>query len=162
MPATKKEDIYFGLMMCLGMVVFMTFYNLYTHDLLGTMTWKEVLVQLLLVYVVASLLELFVVGPIAKKAAFSLPYDKSKKIFVILSLALCMVTGMVLCMSLYGLAMTCLTGGLAGESWLGSYFSLVGHNFIFALPLQLLVVGPLVRLLFAKFVQGNRRTELGG
>ncbi len=131
----------------------MTFYNLFTHGLLATITLKEVLIQLVMVFITASLLEIFIVGPVAKKIAFSLPYDKSKKGFVIVSLAFCMVSGMVLCMSLYGLGTSYFSNSLIGESILGSYFTLVFRNFIFAFPLQLLIVGPLVRYLFINFVK---------
>jgi hypothetical protein len=158
LPTTKKEDFYFGLMMCCGMVVFMTFYNLFTHGLIGTVSLKEILTQLVLVFIIASLLELFIVGPVAKKIAFSLPYDKSKKVFVILSLAFFMVSGMVLCMSLYGLGSAYLSDSLIGESLLASYFSLVFKNFIFAFPLQLIIVGPIVRYLFVKFVKDKSVT----
>ncbi len=85
MPTTRKEKFYFGLMMCFGMVVCMTFYNLFTHGFIGTVTLKGMFLQLILVFMIAFLLELFIVGPVAKKLAFSLPYDKSKKIYVILS-----------------------------------------------------------------------------
>ncbi|WP_127531659.1 hypothetical protein [Paenibacillus kobensis] len=155
MPTNKREDFYFGLMMVTGMVIVMTFYNLYNHGLIGTASWAEIGLQLLAGFVVAFVLELFVVGPAAKKAAFLLPYDKSKKGLVIVSLALCMVLGMVTVMSLFGLAMSHLTGNAADEPLLASYGSLWIRNFLFALPLQLIVMGPLVRFLFAKFVQGR-------
>jgi hypothetical protein len=156
LPTTKKEDFYFGLMMCSGMVVFMTFYNLFTHGMIGTISMKEILTQLILIFIIASLLELFIVGPVAKKIALSLPYDKSKKVFVILSLAFFMVSGMVLFMSFYGLGTAYFSDSLIGESLLESYFSLVFKNFIFAFPLQLIIVGPLVRYLFVKFVKDKR------
>lgn len=66
-----------------------------------------------------------------------------------------MVIGMVLCMSLYGLGTAYFFNSLNGSSLLESYFSLVIKNFVFALPLQLLIVGPLVRYLFTKFVKGK-------
>ncbi|OCT11603.1 hypothetical protein A8709_07640 [Paenibacillus pectinilyticus] len=160
MPTTKKENVYFGLMMCFGMVVFMTFYNLFTHDLLGRISLSEILTQLILVFIIAALLELFIVGPVAKKGAFSLPYDKSKKVFVILSLAFCMVSGMVLCMSLYGLLNAYISDSLIGESLLENYFSLLFKNFIFAFPLQLVIVGPLVRYVFVKFVKERLKSSL--
>ncbi|NRF95547.1 hypothetical protein HQN89_32410 [Paenibacillus frigoriresistens] len=152
MPTTKKENFYFGLMMCFGMVVFMTFYNLFTHGLIGTISLNEIFTQLILVFIIASVLELFIVGPVAKKIALSLPFDKSKKVYVILSLAFFMVSGMVLFMSLYGLGTAYFSDSLIGESLLESYFSLIFRNFIFAFPLQLIIVGPLVRYLFTKFV----------
>lgn len=118
MPTTKKEDFYFGLMMCFGMVVVMTFYNLLTHGLIGTISLKEILIQFILGFITAFLLELFIVGPVAKKIALSLPYDKSNKVFVILSISFFMVIEMVLCMSLYGLWTAYLSNSLIGESLL--------------------------------------------
>lgn len=152
MPTTKKGNFYFGLMMCSGMVVGMTFYNLMTNGLIGTISLKGILLQLILGFITAFLLEVFVVGPVAKKIACSLPYDKSKKVFSILSISLCMVIGMVLFMSLFGLGMAYLSDSSIGGSFLESYFSIVLKNFIFALPLQLIIVGPLVRYIFTKFV----------
>lgn len=143
-------------MMCCGMVVCMTFYNLFTNGLMGTISLKEILLQLILVFLTASLLELFIVGPVAKKAAFSLPYDKSKKILVIVSLAFFMVSGMVLCMSLYGLGNAYFANKLNGDSLLGTYFMIVVKNFIFAFPLQLFLVGPMVRYLFRTFIKNKR------
>ena len=49
--------------------------------------WKGLLIQFILVYIIAFVLESFLVGPIAKKLAFALPFDKSKKVLVILSMA---------------------------------------------------------------------------
>ncbi|MDP9677674.1 drug/metabolite transporter (DMT)-like permease [Paenibacillus jamilae] len=155
LPTTKKENFYFGLMMCLGMVVFMTLYNLYTNGLIGTMSLKAMLLQFILCFITAFVLELCIVGPVAKKIAFSLPYDKSKKLFVILSLSCCMVIGMVLCMSLYGLGTAYFFNSLSEGSLFKNYFSLVVKNFAFAFPLQLCIVGPLVRYLFVRFVKGT-------
>ncbi|AJW69365.1 hypothetical protein PPE_06555 [Paenibacillus polymyxa E681] len=61
---TKKEDFYFGLMMCLGMVVFMTFYNLYTNDLIGTISLKVMFLQSILCFIIAFPLHLLIVGPL--------------------------------------------------------------------------------------------------
>lgn len=151
LPTTKKEEAIFGLMMCFGMVIFMMTYNLVRHDALGSMTAVELLLQFILCFAVAFLLEALVVGPAAKKVAFSLPYDKSKKLYMILALAFCMVIGMVTLMSLYGL----LTNGLDGEPFFRTYFTLYFYNFIFALPLQLIIVGPTVRFVFGKWVKGR-------
>ncbi|WP_419875107.1 hypothetical protein [Candidatus Pristimantibacillus sp. PTI5] len=159
MPTTKKEDFYFGMMMCFGMVVVMTCYNLIRNGLIGTIPLQGLLMQFVLGFIIAFLLELFIVGPVAKKIALSLPYDKSKKAFVILSISFCMVIGMVLCMSLYGLVTAYFSNGLAGKPLLETYFSFVFNNFIFAFPLQLIIMGPLVRFLFSKFVKGKKMTE---
>lgn len=97
----------------------------------------------------------------AHKIAFSLPYDKSKQIFVILSISLFMVIGMVLFMSLYGLGTAYFYSSLGEEEILKSYSSIVFKNFIFAFPLQLIIMGPLVRYLFAKFIKGKKMIESG-
>jgi len=138
--------------------VVMTFYNLIINDLIGELHLKEILVQLLFGFIIAFILESFVVGPIAQKLALSLPYDKSKQLFVILSISFFMVIGMVLCMSLFGLVTAYLSNGLE-ESLLKSYFTIVSRNFIFALPLQILIMGPIVRYLFTKFVKNQKRME---
>ncbi|WP_077622372.1 hypothetical protein [Sediminibacillus massiliensis] len=161
MPTTKKENFYFGLMMCTGMVIVMTFYNLFVNGLVGTVSVPKILLQMCLGFLIAFLLELFIVGPVAHRIAFALPYDKSNQLLVILSISICMVTGMVLCMSLYGLGMTYLTGGLEGRALIGSYFSIALKNFVFAFPLQLLLMGPLVRYLF-KAIKRKGTMELHG
>ncbi|MGM0875892.1 MAG: hypothetical protein ACQEWV_14135 [Bacillota bacterium] len=161
MPTTKKESFYFGLMMCFGMVVVMTFYNLFINGLIGIVPFKGILIQLMLGFIIAFLLELFIVGPAAQKIAFSLPYDKSKKLFEILSISFFMVVGMVLFMSLYGLVTAYFFNSLTEESLLKSYYSIAFKNLIFAFPLQLIIMGPFVRYLFTKFVKGQRIMESG-
>jgi hypothetical protein len=154
-PTTKKESIYFGMMMCGGMVLVMTMYNMLINDVIGHITLAEGILNLVITFAVAMAVETFFVGPVAKKVAFSLPFDKSKQLKVVLILSSCMVIGMVLSMSVYGLITMSLTKGLQGEPLLSSYALIVIKNFIVAYPLQLLIMGPLVRLLFMKFVKKN-------
>lgn len=74
-----------------------------------------------------------------------MPFDKSKKLYVILAMSTCMVIGMVLCMSVFGLVTAALSNGLNGDSLFSAYLMIVLKNFILAYPLQLLIMGPLVR-----------------
>ncbi|TDL78509.1 hypothetical protein [Peribacillus frigoritolerans] len=159
MPTTKRESFYFGLIMCAGMVIVMTFYNLIINDLIGMVPIQGILLQLMLGFIIAFVLELFIVGPAAQKLAFSLPYDKSKKILVILSVSFFMVVGMVSFMSLYGLGTAYFYSSLGEESLVESYLSIVLKNFVFAFPLQLIIMGPFVRYLFAKFYKDQRMME---
>ncbi|MBD7966738.1 DUF2798 domain-containing protein [Paenibacillus gallinarum] len=152
MPSNKKEGIIFGLMMCFGMVCVMFFYNMYLNGLLTTLPISGILSQFALTFVIAFLVESFIVGPIARKAAFSLPFDKSKTLYVILATSTCMVIGMVLCMSVYGLITSMIMNGIEG-SILANYGRTILKNVIVAYPAQLLVIGPLVRFLFVKFVK---------
>jgi len=159
LPTTKKESLYFGAMMCFGMVVVMSVYNLYVNGLIHTITISGFLMQFLIGFIVAFILDLFIVGPIARKIAFSLPYDKSKKIFVILSMSFCMVLGMVFWMSLYGLGTAYISNGISTDSIVQSYAAIFIKNFIVALPLQLLIMGPIVRFIFTK-IKGNPKVNV--
>ncbi|MDQ0232081.1 DUF2798 domain-containing protein [Metabacillus malikii] len=155
MPSTKRESFYFGVMMCTGMVIVMSIYNLYISGMAGKMTINQFFIQLLIGFAIALLLDLFIVGPIAKKIAFSLPYDKSKKVFVVLSISFFMVLGMVTWMSLYGLGTAYFSNGIE-NSFVQNYLAIFMKNFIVALPLQLLIMGPLVRFVFMK-IKGQRK-----
>lgn len=84
---------------------------------------------------------------------FKLPFDKSKKLYVALAISTCMVVGMVLCMSVFGLITAALSNGLNENSLFSAYLMIVLKNFILAYPLQLLIMGPLVRGIFVKFVK---------
>lgn len=152
MPSNKKEGIIFGLMMCCGMVLIMFFYNLALNGLLTTLPIGGILAQFALTFIVAFLVESFIVGPVARKAAFALPYDKSKQLYVILATSTCMVIGMVVCMSIYGVINSMIFSEMEG-SFLSNYAHTVLKNVIVAYPTQLLIVGPLVRWLFTSFVK---------
>ncbi|WP_033706760.1 DUF2798 domain-containing protein [Bacillus mycoides] len=152
MPTTRKENLQFGMMMCLGMVIVMTFYNLLMNGAGGSIHIKEIALELISGVIIALLIEICIVGPCAKKIVFALPFDKSKKVNMIIA----MVIGMVFFMSFYGMAMMYLHNGLHGDSFVSIYFSVFIKNFIIAYPLQLIIMGPLVRFLFGKCVLKNK------
>ncbi|HDR4429389.1 DUF2798 domain-containing protein [Bacillus cereus] len=160
MPTTRKENLQFGMMMCLGMVIVMTFYNLLMNGSGGPIHIKEIALELLIGFIIALLIEISIVGPCAKKIVFMLPFDKSKKINIIIAMATAMVIGMVFFMSFFGMIMMYLHGGLQGDSFVSIYFSIFIKNFIMAYPLQLIIMGPLVRFLFAKFVLKNKAVKV--
>lgn len=140
------------MMMCLGMVIVMTFYNLLMNEAGGPIYIKEIALELLIGFIIALLIEICIVGPCAKKIVFMLPFDKSKKINIIVAMATTMVIGMVFFMSFFGMTMMHLHGGLQGDSFVSIFIK----NFIMAYPLQLIIMGPLVRFLFAKFVMKKK------
>ncbi len=89
---------------------------------------------------------MLVVGPIAKGLAFKYiinDYMKKNVIFIGITISVLMVLGMVSCMSLFGIIMAHNLGWAAyGHAWL--------FNVIVALPLQLLIVGPIARGVLGK------------
>ena len=54
-----------------------------------------------------------------------LPFDKLKKINIIIAMATAMVIGMVFFMSFFGMIMMHLHGGLQGDSFVSIYFSIL-------------------------------------
>jgi hypothetical protein len=140
MPTNKKEGIIFGSMMCFLMVLGMVTYNLLLHHAFTPAAFFKGLV---LGFIVAYILDNFVVGVIAKKIVVRLPFvNKQSKIQMIIAMSCCMIAMMVTCMSVFGV----IEGGFATSgNFLPVYFHTWRFNVIVALPLQLLVVGPISR-----------------
>ncbi|MGM9904162.1 hypothetical protein A5844_002632 [Enterococcus sp. 10A9_DIV0425] len=138
MPTNKKEGIIFTTMMCFLMVLGMSTYNLWLHQALNIST---LLAGLVPGFIVAFILDVFIVGVLAKKIAFKLPVNSQSKVQMILTISCLMVLGMVTCMSLFGVIMQ---QDLPDQLWL-AYLNAWKMNVIAALPLQLLIVGPLSR-----------------
>ena len=139
MPRNKKEGIIFGVTMCFLMVCGMSTYNL---ALVGKLSYTKFVIGLIPGFIVAFFFDTVIVGPIAKKLAFKLPIDRNNKLQTILAISLLMITGMVTFMSVFGLLMR----PELPENIIQAYFTAWGMNFIAALPLQLLLVGPISRL----------------
>ncbi|MEO3945855.1 DUF2798 domain-containing protein [Gorillibacterium sp. CAU 1737] len=155
MPSTKKEQVCFCLMMCFGMVTVMTIYNLALNGALGSISFFHGLLELAIGFSVAFILDFFLVGPAAKKVAFRLPFDKSHKGKTIVAISTCMVLGMALCMSVYGLSIAELTGVSSEHSLVVRYLLTFLKNVVVAIPLQLVLMGPVIRFLFGKLVKGK-------
>ena len=143
------------MMMCLGMVIVMTFYNLLMNETGGPIYIKEIALELLIGFIIALLIEICIVGPCAKKL-----YSYCHLINLKNKYYRCngdnYGSGMVFFMSFFGMAMMYLHGGLQGDSFVSIYFSIFIKNFIMAYPLQLIIMGPLVRFLFTKFVMKKK------
>jgi hypothetical protein len=99
-----------------------------------------------LAFTVAMIGDCFIAGPLAKKVAFKIVSPTAPKWQIVTAISGSMVTGMVLIMSLFG----ALVGvGFTSFLWLAWLYN-IPANFVVALPLQLLIAGPLVRLCFRK------------
>ncbi|NPC91945.1 DUF2798 domain-containing protein [Bacillus sp. WMMC1349] len=153
MPTTKKESVIFGFIMCFGMVVVMSAYNLMINGQIGHMSVGHIILEVFIGFCTALILDLCLVGPVAKAITFKLPFDKSKKILVVLSMSLLMILGMVFFMSIFGLVTLMMSKGLDGQGMIETYLMIYFKNFIVAFPLQLIVMGPFVRFIFIKFIK---------
>jgi len=148
MGQTKLQKYIFTVMMCFGMVLGMTIYNMLLNEGFHNQFFSNLLNEFWLGFIVALLLDIFIVGKLAKPLALKIikPDSQTKPIKIILAISSCMVIGMVLCMSMFGAIITIGFNTTA----LKLYPLFIVRNFIMALPLNLLVVSPLVRFSFGK------------
>ncbi|WP_252231791.1 DUF2798 domain-containing protein [Clostridium sp. ZBS15] len=148
MGQTKLQKFIFTLMMCFGMVLGMTIYNMLLNEGFHSQFFNNLLKDFWLGFIVALLLDVLIVGKIAKPIALKIvkPNNETKPIKVILTISSCMVIGMVLCMSMYG----AITAVGFNSGALKIYPLCIIRNFIMALPLNMLIVSPVVRLSFNK------------
>lgn len=149
MPQNKRESLIYTFIMCFIMVFWMSIYNVSLH--MGGVSMEAVKQGWLgfpIAYIFAMCCDWFVVSKAAKGFAFRFlvkPGDNGLKIAICVSC--CMVIPMVIIMSLYGALEVVVSQGLwsqIGIIWLTN----IPKNFVVALPLQLLVAGPLVRKVF--------------
>ncbi|USS88325.1 DUF2798 domain-containing protein [Fructilactobacillus hinvesii] len=152
MPKNWKEELFFTGMMAGLMVLGMTTYNIVKTDGWSVHVFREVIAGYPLGLLVAVLLDLLLVGPLVKTVVFKFiitdpAHTNPARIGVTISVL--MVLGMVTCMSLFGLIMSAGTP----TNWGIAYLSTWILNLIVALPLQLLVVGPVSRMGLRKLQQ---------
>ncbi|MFC3419292.1 DUF2798 domain-containing protein [Salinicoccus hispanicus] len=150
MPTTKKESLVFSMIMCFFLVFIMTIYNEILNGNIFTLPFSKQVFSFILAYTIALFLDMVLVAPIAKSIGHKVYSLTAKKIFMILTISFFMVIGMALLMSIFGLIMSMNAGAVGDTSILNLYLSTFLKNFIFALPLQLLIAGPLVRFIFSK------------
>lgn len=146
MGKNKKESLIFTTIMCALMVLGMTVYNVLLLKGFTGEAFKTMAIGYVPAFAVALILDIFVVGAIAKSIAGRLVKPGSPMIRKVLAISCLMVAGMVLCMSFYG----ALTHAGFGPGLGAAYAHNLWVNFICALPLQLVIVGPLTRAVFLK------------
>ena len=148
MGQTKFQKFIFTLMMCFFMVLGMTTYNIILNEGFHSNLLNNLLKDFWLGFIVALLLDIFIVEKLAKPLAFKIvkPTKETKQIKIILAISSCMVVGMVLFMSIFG---AIVSSGFTIAA-LKLYPLCILRNFIMALPLNLLIVSPIVRFSFNK------------
>ncbi|WP_099466794.1 DUF2798 domain-containing protein [Konateibacter massiliensis] len=151
MPQNKRESVIYTVMMCFFMVLCMSIYNVSLNmNGLSAESIREGWLGLPLAYVFAICCDWFIVSKYAKGFAFGylLKPDSSPKRKVI-TVSCCMVLPMVFIMSLYGAFDLCRKTGLWSDLFF-IWMTNIPKNLIMALPLQLLIAGPVVRIAFRR------------
>ena len=153
MPKTKLESVLFTAVTAWLMVYGMTLYNLVLAT--GSFTNASFLIalkEMWLEYIIIALCAYFISSPLAKKLAFRVVKPGDHPIAIILSIQVFTVVCQVALASIIGVWHGF---GFTGQ-FLPNYLLTYCRNFLMALPLQLLVAGPLARAGFrAVFRRGE-------
>lgn len=151
MPQNKRESLIYTVMMCFVMVLWMSIYNVSLH--MKGVSLESIMkgwIGFPIAYIFAICCDWFFVSKFAKGFAFGYllkPNSSNKR--KIITVSICMVMPMVMIMSLYGAFDMCRNTGIwnnIGIIWITN----IPKNLIMALPLQLFVAGPVVRMVFRK------------
>ena len=151
MPRNKRESLIFTVMMCFVMVFVMSVYNACQTHGWAWESVKQAWLGLPLAYAVAFICDWFLVAKTAKKTAFKIVKPTAKAIVKILAISICMVCGMVIFMSLFGAVNAV---GFSVNA-LAMWPKCVLLSLMVALPLQVLVAGPVIRLVFGRLILQN-------
>lgn len=153
---TRTESYIFTFIMCALMVSGMSLYNIALLHGIGSHMMSAAAAGFLPAYAVGLICDTLIVARPAKALAFKIVSPEGgPSLKLVLTISFFMVCGMVLCMSFYGAAVNV---GFSTHLPL-AYLRGVGYNFIAALPLQLLIVGPLTRFICSKLFPVMRKAK---
>ena len=155
MPKTRGESIFFTAITAWMMVYVMTLYNtvLATRQFTNA-TFLIALKGMWVEYIIIALLAYFVSGHLAKRCAFRVVQPGDRPIFIIFAIQTFTV--------IWQVAFASVLGVYHGYGFTGNfvpdYLTTYCNNFIMAFPLQLIIVGPLARLIFRTlFIKPKKR-----
>lgn len=156
MPKTKFESVIFTAITAWLMVYIMTLYN--TVLVSGTFmnaTFLTALKEMWLEFVIIFLCAYFISSHLAKHFAFRVVKPGDRPIFIILAIQIFTVISQVAPASILGVW----HGYGFTSQFVPNYLSVYCRNFILALPVQLLLVGPIARALFRLMFRRVNGTE---
>ena len=147
MPKSLGQEILFTILMVFVMVYAMVCYNIaLAMGGLSNSVFLLAFHELPIMMPIAFLLDLIIVGPIAKKITFSkFNPEQTNPVFIILSIS---ISSVWLMCPLMSLAATILFKGGFQKEMASIWLQTTALNYPMAAFWQLLVAGPLVRRLF--------------
>ena len=142
MPRTKREGIFYGVVMAFTMSIFMNLLNTFLHAGVSMQSLGRALILQPVILAIVMIVEGLLVSNLAQKAMKRFVRAKDSIEAHALARTVCMVTGMSLAMSLIGLV---LAGTPLAELPL-RFTSAWPMNFCAAFWWQTLVTGPIARM----------------
>ncbi len=145
MPETKFGSVVFTAITAWIMVYVMTLYNtVLASGSFTNATFWVALKGMWLEYVIIFLCAFFLSGPIAKRLAFRVVKPGDRQIAIIFSIQIFTVIFQVLFASVLGVW----HGYGFTRQFLPNYLTCYCRNILLAMPLQLILAGPIARFLF--------------
>lgn len=142
MPRTKREGVFYGVVMAFTMSIFMNLLNTFLHAGVSMESLERALLLQPVILAIVMIVESLIVSKLAQKAMKRFVQAKDSTEAHALARTVCMVTGMSLAMSLIGLV---LAGTPLTELPL-HFASAWPMNFCAAFWWQILVAGPIARM----------------
>ena len=142
MPRTKREGVFYGVVMAFTMSIFMNLLNTFLHAGVSMQSLGRALILQPVIFAIVMVVEGLVVSNLAQKAKKRFVWAKDSTEAHALARTVCMVTGMSLAMSLIGLV---LAGTPLTELPL-RFASAWPMNFCAAFWWQILAAGPIARM----------------
>ena len=142
MPRTKREGVFYGIVMAFTMSIFMNLLNTFLHAGVSMQSLGRALILQPVILAIVMIVESLIVSNLAQKTMKRFVRAKDSIEAHALARTVCMVTGMSLAMSLIGLV---LAGTPLTELPL-RFASAWPMNFCAAFWWQLLVAGPVARM----------------
>lgn len=153
MPTNKKEGIIFGLCICIIMVFFMGLLNISIHK--GGLSFNSIKTNIIafpVTFIIAYMLETFIIGKInGFLMSKFVPNTDSKNAHILFN-AFFIVTMMSFIMTIIGGFL----GGDNANTIFGEFFTRWPRNFLAAFFLNLLVAGPISRLILRKVQESSK------
>lgn len=156
MPKTKLESVFFTAVTAWLMVYGMTLYNLVLAT--GSFTNASFLLalqEMWLEYILIALAAYFISSPVAKRLAFRIVQPGDRPIAIILTIQVFTVVCQVALASILGVW----HGFGFTSQFVPNYLLTYCHNFLLALPLQLLIAGPIARAVFRGLFRRGAKAE---
>lgn len=142
MPRTKREGVFYGVVIAFTMSLFMNLFNTFLHVGVSMESLGRALLLQPIIFAIVMLVEGLVVSNLAHKAMKRFVQAKDSPRARALAQTVCMVTGMSLAMSLIGLVLA----GTPLAELLLRFASAWPMNFCAAFWWQILAAGPIARM----------------
>ena len=142
MPRTKREGVFYGVVMAFTMSIFMNLLNTFLHAGVSMQSLGRALILQPVILAIVMVVEGLLVSNLAQKTMKRFVQAKDSTEAHALARTVCMVTGMSLAMSLIGLVLA----GTPLPELLARFTAAWPVNFCAAFWWQILVAGPAARM----------------